>query len=503
MKLILLPVLLTSLFFGSCHNLNAQEEGPPTAILEGKVQDFESLPGGRQIRCLVFQLTSFRPEMIRTQVRSDGSFRLEVPVYYFQEVWLQYLGKTIPLLVGPDEQVELLVDARRLSGNNHPWATVEVTGGHAESNRHLLTYLGNFPYRIEEADRSDGRLEPKAYKEEVLTQLDASLEELKTYRRGHFMNDTAYAWAVQDLRYTTARNLHAQVRWRATETGEEHLMKQLIAEGYFDVWESFRTEEPDYLLSWAYHQFLTSNILFLEDKMTLAFAPDFAAMEEPSRKEFFYVYGDSITMAGIEYLIDRPPSGFRDHALAVYCGNFLQFKAPAIQLSYVMAIRDDELRQRIREKYDQSRSKEVELENPALLVTPPDTVRDIVAWTGQYYENQIVLLDFWAVWCGSCLYSIENELPELVEQFKEDPVVFLLVGVASEKNFLIERANRFPVETLHLFPNARQEAVLQSEYELAGLPRYILLGRNGEVTDERAPGPGAELAARITELLND
>jgi thiol-disulfide isomerase/thioredoxin len=499
----ILPIITICLLFGSAVDLRAQEEALPTAILEGGIQQFEGRPGGRQIRCLVPQLTVFRPEMIRTRVGEGGAFRLEVPVYQYQEVWLQYLGKTIPLLAGPGDSLHLVIDAGSLSGNGHLWATVKVSGSREVTNRQLLAYLGNFPYRIEGARAADGRREPEAYREETLSLLEASLDELKSYRKGHFMNDTVYDWAVQDLRFTAARNLFIQAHWRADHVEDEYLVYRLADSGYFKVWEPFKEMEPPYALSWAYRQFLSTYINFLNYKMTKAFAPDYEEMDAAAREEFLYVYGDSIVMAGIEHLIDHPPSLFRDHSLALFCGNLLQLNAPVIKLSYVQAIRDDKLRRRVREKFDKSRSKTVELKDPSLLVVPPDTVRDIVAWAGRHYEGRVVLLDFWAVWCGSCLYSIENELPELVEKFKEEPVVFLLVGVGSERNFLIERANRFPVQTAHLFPTAGQEEVLKSTYEIKGLPRYILLGKNGEIIDDYAPKPGPELAERIAEVLND
>ena len=47
------------------------------------------------------------------------------------------------------------------------------------------------------------------------------------------------------------------------------------------------------------------------------------------------------------------------------------------------------------------------------------------------FKGKVVVLEFWATWCGPCVQSIPH-LNDLVEQFKDKPVVFISVTSESE-----------------------------------------------------------------------
>ncbi len=477
--------------------LSGQEE--KLVKICGQVKQYENLPMGKRLRFWVAQLTQFRPLRKDINLQGKGDFCVELPLYYFQEVRLSYLGETIPLLVGPGDELYLEIDALRLSQGEHPWACIRVEGDRALTNRQLITFWGNWREERSRLERISAGMDPVIYKERQLQELNSMLGQLREYRRHYFMNDTVYDWAQQYLNYTVARNLFQQVLRHGTATEQQYLPHQMVSDNHFDTWEKFRQMNPEYALSWAYRMFLSTNINYLNFFSTLQLAPDYLSKSKAERKEFDYVYSDTIIMASIDWLEERPSSGFRTHALALALGNYLELPMTArlVEEADIEQIPDKELRRRIREKYELSRSREVEFNDTERLVQPPDTVQDVVAWAGREFAGSVVLLDFWATWCGRCIYSIENDLPQLVEVFRDQPFVVLLVGIASERNFLIDRANRFAVEALHLFPTQAQEVFLQEQHALKGLPRYMLLNKQGELVDDRAPKPGPELVERI------
>lgn len=477
--------------------LNDREEN--IVKICGQVKQFENLPMGKRVRFWVAQLTQFRPLRKDLRLQEDGHFCVELPLYYFQEVRLSYLGETVPLLVAPGDELYLEIDALRLSQGEHPWACIRVKGDRALTNRQLLTFWGNWRKERKSIESINSGMDPAIYKERKLNELSSLIGQLQEYRRQYLMNDTVYDWAQQYLNFTAARNLFHQVLRHGSATEDEDLMYRMAAGDHFEVLEQLREMSPAYASSWAYRMFLSTGINYLNFFIPAQLAPDYLSKSEAERKEFQYVYGDTLIMATIDWLEERPSSDFRTHTLALALGNFLEFPITAriVEEADIEEIPDKELRRRIREKYELSRSGEVEFKDPERLVQPPDTVQDIVAWAGREFAGNVVLLDFWATWCGSCIYSIENDLPELVEALADQPFAVLLVGIASERNFLIDRANRFETKALHVFPTEKQEAFLREKYELAGLPRYMLLNREGRLVDDRAPKPGPELKKRI------
>lgn len=98
------------------------------------------------------------------------------------------------------------------------------------------------------------------------------------------------------------------------------------------------------------------------------------------------------------------------------------------------------------------------------------------------YKGKVVVLDFWATWCRSCIASLPA-MNELVEQYKGDPsVVFLFINTLEHGN---DKANTFTsfvkekgYEFNWLFDADNKVA---DSYDVTGLPTKIIIGRDGNV----------------------
>jgi cytochrome c biogenesis protein CcmG/thiol:disulfide interchange protein DsbE len=114
-------------------------------------------------------------------------------------------------------------------------------------------------------------------------------------------------------------------------------------------------------------------------------------------------------------------------------------------------------------------------------------------------RGQVVVLDFWASWCGPCRASIPH-MNEIAERYRERGVS--VVGVNSEpmppeRLALVARAWRFAYPVVS---DATMEAELA--YRVDAYPTLVLVDRGGVVREVYYGAPGkAELAARIKSLL--
>ena len=114
--------------------------------------------------------------------------------------------------------------------------------------------------------------------------------------------------------------------------------------------------------------------------------------------------------------------------------------------------------------------------------------------------GKVVLVDFWATWCGPCI----AEIPNMVEQYeKYHAKGFEVVGISLDEEK--EKVDSFVAENKIPWPiiyagKGWQDPIAQF-YGISGIPQLILIGRDGKVITLNARG--AKLAERLAELFKD
>ena len=114
------------------------------------------------------------------------------------------------------------------------------------------------------------------------------------------------------------------------------------------------------------------------------------------------------------------------------------------------------------------------------------------------YKGKVVLLDFWATWCGPC----RIEIPWFVEmQQKYQSQGFVVIGVATRDS---EAAVRKFYQQFHLnYPVAMGNDALSTQYGgLIGLPTSFMIGRDGRLYAEHTGVTGrGEFESEAEQLL--
>lgn len=125
--------------------------------------------------------------------------------------------------------------------------------------------------------------------------------------------------------------------------------------------------------------------------------------------------------------------------------------------------------------------------------------------TFEEFNGKILVIDVWATWCSSCLKKMP-EFIELKERYNNNPeIAFITVSIDRrnvKEKWLMNIKKRNMESMLNLFPDSDVQSIFESEYHISGIPRYIIIDKEGNIVTAYAPSPGNGLEEIIDSLVN-
>lgn len=138
---------------------------------------------------------------------------------------------------------------------------------------------------------------------------------------------------------------------------------------------------------------------------------------------------------------------------------------------------------------------------------PPFTLKDLNGKdvTLKDFAGKVVYMDFWASWCSPCRYEMKNGSPKLHAKFKDNKdVVFLYVSLDSKIDAWKKAIKDDKIEGVHLLSQATSgvDSAVGKAFNISGIPRYVIIGKDGRIFDNDAPRPSQDITPnRINEAL--
>ena len=120
------------------------------------------------------------------------------------------------------------------------------------------------------------------------------------------------------------------------------------------------------------------------------------------------------------------------------------------------------------------------------------------------FHGKVLVIDVWATWCSSCLAGMPKYMA-LRSAYKENnDIEFITVSIdrkENRENWLAAIAKRKMGDMLNLYPDCSFESQFESEYHISGVPRYIIIDKQGKIVTAYAPPPGEGMEAIIENTI--
>lgn len=165
-----------------------------------------------------------------------------------------------------------------------------------------------------------------------------------------------------------------------------------------------------------------------------------------------------------------------------------------IETIYRTYVKDEALIARFAEKYDKWDVSKPGRRSPDFEAVDLEGKE----WSLADFKGRYVYIDLWATWCNPC----KKELPYLKvleEKFKDAEITFLSLSVDGDKEKWAEMVRTADMTGTQLYIGPRSK--FQQAYNIDGIPRFILLDKEGIIISNDMSRPSSPDTAPYLEGL--
>lgn len=125
-------------------------------------------------------------------------------------------------------------------------------------------------------------------------------------------------------------------------------------------------------------------------------------------------------------------------------------------------------------------------------------------------KGKYVYIDIWATWCKPCLDQIPA-MKEMEGKYRDTDIEFVSISVDKERDMEKWRrmVNDKDMSGLQLF--AGSGGTFHRDYKISTIPKFVLIGKDGEIITDNAPRPmdyrtgelNPQLMTLLDKMIND
>lgn len=117
-------------------------------------------------------------------------------------------------------------------------------------------------------------------------------------------------------------------------------------------------------------------------------------------------------------------------------------------------------------------------------------------------KGKYVYIDVWATWCGPCKREIPY-LREMDEEYKGKDIAFVSLSIdkMEHKDKWLKMIEEEDLRGIQIIADQGWDSDFISAYKIQGIPRFILLDKEGNIVNSNAPRPSDPVLKDVLKTL--